>query len=234
MGSEQSDVVFEAGAIRLGSVKKSKAANGGGINGHDGHPEDHEHDDWSEVDAEGAEGREGDYHEGAGGEEDASREGLMGNSTARRSFVDVGSVEDVHSHPPRNRLALEGEVRDTETPSALSGKAGIILVRPLVNTLGLIVQRACSSFSCFLQGIHNIFIVIPQFLITGLSSLIFALLDPSKSVLHAHLPPPSSNTTDNATDVATRFVWRQDAELGDVDGEEVTAQGPNAVAIIFR
>lgn len=135
MESEQSDMVFEAGAIRLGSVKKSRAANGGGVNGQNGHGEDHEHDDWSEVDAEGAEQREGDYREGLGDEEDTSREGLMGNSAARQSFVDVGSVEDVHSHPPRNRVALDGEERGVETPSALSGKAGIILVRPHVTAL---------------------------------------------------------------------------------------------------
>jgi len=32
------------------------------------------------------------------------------------------------------------------------------------------------------------FIVVPQFLVTGLSSIVFAMLDPDKSVLHARRP----------------------------------------------
>lgn len=127
-------MVFEAGAIRLGSVSKSKskAANGGGVNGHGGHGDDHDLDDWSEADAEEGERRDGDYHEGPGDGEDVSREGLMGNSTARRSLLNVGGEEEnAHSHPPRNRVTLEGEEGNMETPSALSDKAGIILVRAL-------------------------------------------------------------------------------------------------------
>lgn len=124
MTSEQSDLVFEDGAIRLGSVKKS--SNAGGPNGHGGAHED----DWSEADADADEGdgeaRDGDYHEEEG---DVGRQGLMGNANARRSFVEVGGPEDEHLHPPRNGTALEGEASEPETSSALSTKAGIILVR---------------------------------------------------------------------------------------------------------
>jgi solute carrier family 45 protein 1/2/4 len=66
------------------------------------------------------------------------------------------------------------------------------------------------------QGIHNIFMVIPQFLVTGLSSIIFAILDPDKSVLHTHA----------AEDAASGVLARG-------DGVEV-AQKPNSIAIIFR
>ncbi|THU98478.1 hypothetical protein K435DRAFT_777462 [Dendrothele bispora CBS 962.96] len=53
----------------------------------------------------------------------------------------------------------EGDITGNQN-SNLSDKAGIIL------------------------GIHNIFIVIPQFIVTGISSIIFAIFDPDKNVGH--------------------------------------------------
>jgi len=67
------------------------------------------------------------------------------------------------------------EVAEAELPhrkSNISEKAGIIL------------------------GIHNISVVIPQFLVNGLAALIFALLEPQRTVL-AH--GPSSTIASNAT-----------------------------------
>ncbi|KAI0060540.1 MFS general substrate transporter [Artomyces pyxidatus] len=96
-----------------------------------------------------------------------------------------------------------------DSRSGLSAKAGIIL------------------------GIHNIFIVVPQFLVTALSSIIFAILEPDKSVLHQRLgmkPSPNGTVSDLASAIGnvTRAVLRQ-------EGEQVpTPSGPNSVAIIFR
>ncbi|KAJ3761600.1 hypothetical protein EV360DRAFT_37460 [Lentinula raphanica] len=56
------------------------------------------------------------------------------------------------------------EDEDGGEGGGLSAKAGIIL------------------------GIHNIFVVMPQLIVTGLSSVIFALVDPAKSVLHGSHP----------------------------------------------
>jgi solute carrier family 45 protein 1/2/4 len=82
------------------------------------------------------------------------------------------------------------------------------------------------------QGIQNIFIVVPQFLVTGMTSLIFAILEPHKSVLHGDHPgkfPPSLNTTSTTTtNNGTMVLSRQ--ELG-ITGPP---SGPNSVAIIFR
>lgn len=54
-----------------------------------------------------------------------------------------------------------------------------------------------------MQGIHNVFIVIPQFLVTGLSAIIFAVLDPvptpSGGALVPQVPPSGGNTTSIAT-----------------------------------
>ena len=63
-----------------------------------------------------------------------------------------------------------------------------------------------------MKGLHNICVVIPQFLVTGMSSIIFAVLDPDKSAIHrgkapnAPVPVPPANGTVSATDVNEFFV----------------------------
>lgn len=70
------------------------------------------------------------------------------------------SEEEIRDHV----LHVDPETLEAEIPhknSDLSEKAGIIL------------------------GIHNIFVVIPQFLVNGLSALVFALLSPHRLAVHA-------------------------------------------------
>jgi solute carrier family 45 protein 1/2/4 len=55
-----------------------------------------------------------------------------------------------------------GEPNEGDRGGGLSSKAGVIL------------------------GIHNIFVVIPQFLVTGISAVIFAIFDPNRSGLPPH------------------------------------------------
>jgi len=62
--------------------------------------------------------------------------------------------------------------------------------------------------------------VIPQFLVTGLASIVFAIVEPDKSVVHGHHP---GIITHNGTSTGTKL------------GREVESSGgPNSVAIIFR
>lgn len=62
------------------------------------------------------------------------------------------------------------------------------------------------------KGLHNICIVIPQFLVTGMTSIIFALFDPDKSAIHrgkapnAPAPVPPANRTVSVTDVNELFA----------------------------
>ncbi|KAF8963511.1 major facilitator superfamily domain-containing protein [Flammula alnicola] len=96
------------------------------------------------------------------------RRHVLSNSGAQLSRIDirrtVGEEEDYDILPRRGAAngRPNGERSDAGT---LSGKAGIIL------------------------GIHNIFIVIPQFLVTGFSAILFALFDPKKPALPAHRAP---------------------------------------------
>ncbi|KAG9226953.1 hypothetical protein CCMSSC00406_0003374 [Pleurotus cornucopiae] len=97
-----------------------------------------------------------------------------------------------------------GDYDDDEQEGAgLSAKAGIIL------------------------GIHNVFIVIPQFLVTGLSSILFAIFDPQKSVLHGAHPGNIGNNTVAAVDTRdlTSQLFPREPEI---------QGGSNSVVYIFR
>ncbi|KZP28701.1 MFS general substrate transporter, partial [Athelia psychrophila] len=127
------------------------------------------------------------------------RLGMMGNSSAQLSMLDMHAA-----------AGEEYQIHDQPGPSGndLSAKAGIIL------------------------GIHNICIVIPQLLITCLSSIIFALFDPTKSVLHGK--PPGS-VAGNGTVIAKSMEMDSGTEnlfLRSEEGGE--AAGVDSVAIIFR
>lgn len=90
-----------------------------------------------------------------------------------------------------------------------------------------------------IQGIHNVFVVIPQFLVTGMSSIIFAIFEPDKSVLHGHHPgkiPLNGTAVDNAN-AANATMASTNATLLNLlprEDEVVAAEGVNSVAIIFR
>ncbi|GAA6010028.1 hypothetical protein JCM11491_005835 [Sporobolomyces phaffii] len=97
-------------------------------------------------------------------------------------------------------------------------------------------------------GCHNIYIVLPQFLVTALSSIIFAILDPGKSVLGSHgLPPPPTTTTSSppaldsrvpnslpalATFVARCFVRTRRAQV-EAD-ESGVSRGYSSLSLIFQ
>ncbi|KAF9269522.1 hypothetical protein L218DRAFT_1072355 [Marasmius fiardii PR-910] len=164
------------------------------------------------------------------------RAALFGNAAAGVSKVDISRRQDDHQYPHDDEddgeeAGLVGRVRDEEDvgmpddPGAsrgggLSAKAGIIL------------------------GIHNIFIVVPQFLVTGISSIIFALFDPSKSVLHGK-HPGTSHRTINTTEVAgavTEFSQLLSMRNATSDQEAIlnelveleSAANSNSVVYIFR
>lgn len=172
----------------------------------EGEDSDDDHDEAGSSDRvrQGERNQEGsdDGHDG-GAQVDSDRLALMGNISARRSWVDLS---DIGENAVQNGGGIGRPGR-----GSLSAKAGIIL------------------------GIHNIFVVIPQFLVTGMTALIFHILEPQRSVLHGTHPgtiPPSLNTTtsfitDNST--SSLATSRQDNE-----NTAGPPSGPNSVAIIFR
>lgn len=122
----------------------------------------------------------------------AKAELFMHNATARRSHLDVGTTSG-------SRLTLHAD--HDETPpkekkgGGLAAKAGIIL------------------------GIHNIFVVIPQFLISGISSVIFALTGSGEG------------EDRNPGDLAKNGTA---IDLADREGLAARAGGPESYAYVFR
>ncbi|KAI0640511.1 MFS general substrate transporter [Trametes meyenii] len=121
---------------------------------------------------------------------------LLNNFAARTSHLDV------HSLAASDDETLRGDEDGDAAKSrhGLAAKAGIII------------------------GIHNIFIVIPQFIMTGLASLIFFFLDPVKTAPGAE---DGSSLASNTTDSAGSGIGAR---------AEALAQGggPNSYAIIYR
>nr|XP_019044996.1 solute carrier family 45, member 1/2/4 [Kwoniella bestiolae CBS 10118]OCF23926.1 solute carrier family 45, member 1/2/4 [Kwoniella bestiolae CBS 10118] len=91
-------------------------------------------------------------------------------------------------------------------------------------------------------GIHNVFLVLPQFVVTFLSSIIFYLMEPEKG-LPAHHPHTTIPLTGNVTDPSTEGLSDVVSEIGEevvkrlmVRAEGLGGEGgsPDAVGLIFR
>jgi solute carrier family 45, member 1/2/4 len=160
---------------------------------------------------------------------DAEMNVLMGSGFAR------SSLPDIHNSDIGGEWTGEDAdgISSPEQPrTELSGKAGIILVclswyYSHSNTF--LLTGLC------LQGINNIFMVIPQFLITGVSAIIFAIFDPVQihGAEHPSAPATTNGTTtiriaNTAAGAARAFVTREDALGYDSDGKS------NSVVYIFR
>ncbi|KAE9392066.1 hypothetical protein BT96DRAFT_1000693 [Gymnopus androsaceus JB14] len=221
----------EAGGIRSSESRRELALLSQSPRNHD---EDGLEDDdtvFVPGDASDSDGNESDAGIQTRQESDARRRSLLGLGEAGMSSVNVSPVlpnyQEEEDEDEDEGAVLVGRSRDEEEGGSddgsdehdgggLSAKAGIIL------------------------GIHNIFLVIPQFLVTGLSSIIFALVDPVKSALSAKHPAsphgPLVNATASAANATLAFMLRD----GDVEDElemikelQVAATS-NSVAIIFR
>lgn len=179
--------------------------------------------------------------------------GVLGNGFARQSHPDL------HMDTPNGRTFFSDAENTTgeasrRRPGGLQAKSGIIIVR-LPNILFLIfLTRHTNIRGCVgilhdlhaylhIQGIHNLFIVIPQFISTAFTSLIFAIFDPAKSVRAGHNPglgiPGQGNETlasgadvpvdaDVANIVDSALIYARDAS------GEAASRGANSVAIVFR
>ena len=77
-------------------------------------------------------------------------------------------------------------------------------------------------------GIHNVFLVLPQFIVTTLSSLIFYLMEPGQSLPEHH--PQSIPILTNATIDATEDMMQLTVRAGAAGG----GGSPDAVGLIFR
>ncbi len=134
---------------------------------------------------------------------------LMQNDSARMSHLDVHGAGVSGSH-------LEDGTLHNNKPKDgnLAAKAGIILVSVTNGALHCSLLMPSYLYS---QGIHNVFIVIPQFIITGISSIIFAITGAGEV---SEPPPPGGNST------VPEIIVRE--------GPGPSGGGPNSYAYVFR
>ncbi|PSS34162.1 hypothetical protein PHLCEN_2v1779 [Hermanssonia centrifuga] len=121
---------------------------------------------------------------------------FMGNSAARASYLDVRSPEGSSRH-----------VGDSGTEQQQPGKKG------LASKAGIII------------GIHNIFIVMPQFVITAISSIIFAVMSSGAPEQESPGDTGGNHTVPDASTIV---------ELSTRAAATARGGGPNAYAIVFR
>ncbi|KAF9037392.1 MFS general substrate transporter [Hymenopellis radicata] len=133
-----------------------------------------------------------------------ARRGLIGNHDAGISRVDLGRDHSDDEEEGEDavlvgrRRDLEEADGDREHEGGLSAKVGIIL------------------------GIQNIFVVIPQFFVTGLASIVFAIFDQA--------PPVHVRDGDVGNSTVSALV-RDDEEE---DAALLQAANSNSVVYIFR
>ncbi len=131
------------------------------------------------------------------GDDERASHAFLQNADARTSHADMQSFTVSDSDTIH-------DYHDTSKSSAGSGlaeKAGIII------------------------GIHNIFTAITQFIMTGLASIIFALLDPTNRPSTTATEPPSS-TIGTSSMEGPHSIARSEAL--------VQGSGPNSYVIIYR
>ncbi|EJU01608.1 hypothetical protein DACRYDRAFT_52897 [Dacryopinax primogenitus] len=152
--------------------------------------------------------------------QDREMPGAVGSSAERTALISSTDEDEgidlpqmnMHSGKPDQELPSTGaldigtEVAHVERPrksNHLSEKAGIMLV------------------GCYLtsQGIHNIFVVIPQFLVNGLSAIVFALLASHQAALH--------DRTEDALNVRTN-------DTVTIVPVTPTAQDVDSIGVILR
>ena len=123
---------------------------------------------------------------------------FLQNAAARASHIDMHLLSMSDSDTIRDGH----DVSKGKAGSGLAEKAGIII------------------------GIHNIFIVIPQFIMTGLASIIFALLDPTNR--------QSSTATESSSSIIAIAPSLETSHSVARSEALVQGSGPNSYAIIYR
>ncbi|KAJ9099137.1 hypothetical protein QFC21_004016 [Naganishia friedmannii] len=150
----------------------------------------------------------------------SSKSRLSHELTAARSSFDV------ELHPAHDRLEVGGNLRVSRSDDGLYGSGGGEVPFPN-NGFSARDERLDGSYpprqgdgvpkpkprtarkkskgqgtaekAGVILGIHNIFIVIPQFLVTFLSAIIFYIMEPTRPTLPEHHPTPNIPLSGNIT-----------------------------------
>jgi len=146
------------------------------------------------------------------------RRRVLGNSGAQMSRVDISNgvlntPTDIQNDgyvfvPSEQERGEYGS--GSATSSTLSSKAGIIL------------------------GIHNIFIVLPQFLVSGFAAILFALVDPQRPLLPGHRGPIAPGPVLNGTIPVAAIVSRGKEVLESLlDDRQVALDDTHSDSVVY-
>ncbi|GAA5892405.1 uncharacterized protein JCM6883_007344 [Sporobolomyces salmoneus] len=162
---------------------------------------------------------------------------ISGRSEKRSFEFSASDEEDERSRIPKIRV---GGVRDSEGDSGDAGDdEWMNEEHESGHAAGGGGGAGGGDQAGVILGCHNIYLVLPQLLVTAVSSIIFAIFDPGKSVLGAHAPSTDSTSETLSTDPIKRFVVRgvsffvaRQVEEAAQGGEN--ARGYNSLSLIFQ
>ncbi|KAK8854544.1 hypothetical protein IAR55_003283 [Kwoniella newhampshirensis] len=159
---------------------------------------------------------------------------IQGESSAEPEFGSTVILRHSNDGLSDEEVDLEAEVDDD------LARASPISPRLSSDAHGQSSGKGTADKAGVILGIHNVFLVLPQFIVTFLSAIIFYLMEPDKSLPH-HRPgtiPISTNTTATLPDVAdaTEEIAKRTVEIlrGRAAGMVGDASSPDAVGLIFR
>lgn len=102
----------------------------------------------------------------------------------------------------------------------------------ILGCVGLSCSRACTPADALVCSCHNIFLVLPQFLVSGFSSIIFALFAPHHSVLgHAAPVPTPASPSSSSSDATLAAIEAFTAD--DLDRRHLVLRGLAAFGKAF-
>ncbi|GAA5916357.1 hypothetical protein JCM8208_005313, partial [Rhodotorula glutinis] len=197
------------GAAGLYALDGGESDDQGRTDGGDAHVLQIRHSDSFELDED-----ERLHLGGGGGAGDERRRGVGGGASAQGTpRIFVGGGEGDEDSPE------EWGAQDDEEGGGQGGGAGQ-------------QQVGGGDQTGVILGCHNIYLVLPQFLVTALSSIIFALLAPHHSVLGHHTPAHHSASSD--TGLVGGVGGSNDEEDGFGDLGESDARRRNLVVRAVR
>ncbi|KLO12527.1 MFS general substrate transporter [Schizopora paradoxa] len=148
-----------------------------------------------------------------------SSNALMSNPAARHSRADVHDLERSNGG---GHVLHDGAEDDLHTE--LNGGTE----HPQAKTGGLVAKAG------IILGIHNLFVVFPQFISSGIAAVIFAIVDPKKPVPHSINPglgiPGNGTVVEEALDGTASMTRTSLLARADYDD----GHGASSVVIIFR
>ncbi|PCH37600.1 MFS general substrate transporter [Wolfiporia cocos MD-104 SS10] len=166
------------------------------------------------------------------GSDEQERQLLVGDE----DFAQEDSALEAEVQSFSSSASMDEAERDTHTQrshllsNALARSSHLDLDNPPGNGVTNGGQSGLAAKAGVILGIHNVFIVMPQFIMTGIASIIFAIFDSGRgATVSSHT---TSGLETNHSSVSESSTVAQ--SMTPREGGPASTSGPNSYAIIFR